>query len=483
MDRHDQGAKQFPALTRRRFLQATGFGAAGAALAACTPGASGPSASEVGPSSPAASGPALPDLSGQEGVLWGLKYDPHVAAYQRLADAFNAKTGAILRVEPQGTASADLIPNMIAAIAAGTQPDVYSLLGKTMVPLFLQEALMPLSGPVFKTLGVDPAQAFIGDAVGPFTWRDEIYGVPVETNGVGHIVNVPVDDIEAAGLVDEFPPTNGEIYFESYDQLWDLAGRLQKKSGDQVTRWGISSKGWELESLLGIIRSQGVKWWDAATKTFNIDTDAGVKALQLLVETPVKMGLETELDQNQVDAALAGKVALARGNGAPTVTGDPLGYNFELSGAPRVSAGADPLFVGGGGWGFTAPRNAKNPELSVAFLQFVATEEGQLEYAKIYDGVLNYAWRDFADDTRRFADPSPTSKLVRASSWFTTLLPQTEFLGYEYGYFNECKAAAESVCSELRQGKFTAGTAAKELQSRFVAQYQQYLTDLAAVGG
>ena len=481
MDSQDPRQTRYPRLTRRRFLQATGLTAAGAAIAACTPGAS-TSAPSVGPASSAAAS-TLPDLSGQEGVLWGLKYDPHVAAYQRLADAFEAKTGAVLRVEPQGTASADLIPNMIAAIAAGTQPDVYCLLGKTMVPLFIQEALMPLSASVYEAVALDPSEAFIGDAIGPFTWREEIYGVPVETNGVGHIVNVPVEDVEAAGLVDDFPPTNGEIYFESYEQLWDLAGRLQTKSGDQVTRWGLSSKGWELESLLGIIRSQGVKWWDADTKTFNIDSDAGVKALQLLVETPVKMGIETELDQNQVDAALAGKVALARGNGAPTVTGDPLGYNFELSGAPRVVSGEDPLFVGGGGWGFTAPKNAKNPALSLAFLQFMTTQEAQLEFAKIYDGLLNYGWRAFADDTSRFADPSEESKLVRASTWFTALLPQTEFIGYEYGYFNDCKAAAESLCSELRQGKFTAASAAQELQARFVAQHQQYLTDLAAAGG
>lgn len=479
MDARDHTPKHYPALTRRRFLQAAGLTAAGAAIAAC-----GPGSGTVAPSA-VASGAAsqLPDLSGQTGVLWGLKYDPHVAAYQRLADAFEAKTGAVLRVEPQGTASADLIPNMIAAIAAGTQPDIYCLLGKTMVPLFIQDALMPLSASVYSAVGLDPATAFIGDAVGPFTWRNEIYGVPVETNGVGHIVNIPVDDIEAAGLVNDFPPTNGEIYFESYEQLWDLAGRLQIKSGDQVTRWGISSKGWELESLLGIIRSQGVNWWDADTQSFNIDSDAGIKALELLVATPVKMGIETELDQNQIDAALAGKVALARGNGAPTVTGDALGYNFELAGAPRVVQGEDPKFVGGGGWGFTAPKNAKNPELSLAFLQFMATEEAQFEFAKIYDGLLNYGWRAFSDDTTRFADPSESGKLVRASKWFTALLPQTEFIGYEYGYFNSCKAATESLCSELRQGKFTAATAATELQARFVAQHQQYLTDLAAAGG
>ncbi len=62
-----------------------------------------------------------------------------------------------------------------------------------------------------------------------------------------------------------------------------------------------------------LLAPEGTDWWDAAAQKFNINNEAGVKAMQLFAETPVQMGIETELDQNHADAAMAGKVALARG--------------------------------------------------------------------------------------------------------------------------------------------------------------------------
>ena len=181
------------------------------------------------------------------------------------------------------------------------------------------------------------------------------------------------------------PPTNGEPYFDSYTSMWELAQSLQTEEDGTVVRWGLSSKGWDAQSFLGIARSllaaEGTDWWDNDNKNFNIDTDAGVQAMELFVATPVAMGIETELDQNHVDAALAGKVALARGNGTPMIEGHKHGYSYELTGAPRVTPPDAPLFVGEGGWGFVAPRQSKQPDVSIAFLRMVGTLEGQTEYA------------------------------------------------------------------------------------------------------
>ena len=251
-----------------------------------------------------------------------------------------------------------------------------------------------------------------------------------------------------AEAVAKYPPTNEQTYFDSYESMWELAKALQIEENGAVTRWGISSKPFELEGILGIMRSLGTKWWDEDTKQFNMNSEAGIKALQLLAETPVKMGIETELDQGAIDAALAGKVALARGQGVDVESAADLGYNYQLAGAPKVNAGEDPLFVGGGGWGFLAPKAAKNPELSVAFLRFVASHDGQLELAKVYRGLLQYAWAEFADDTSRFENPSEDDPVFRASKWYTKLNGQVEYLGNDFGYFLECQNAAGAVCSE-----------------------------------
>ena len=327
------------ALSRRNFLKFAAGAASVSALAACMPSA--PSAPP--PAQEADSESAAPAPVSQEGVLWGLQYDPHVETYHRLADMFKEQSGVTLAVEPQAW---PLETKLIAALSAGTQPDVICIMGKVLIPLHIQKALMPLKESVYDAQGVNPDTDFIGDGIGAYTWEGELYGVPTEVNGVGHVVNVPVDDVKAAGLDSQYPPTNGEPFFESYESMWELAKALQVEADGEVTRWGLSSKGWDNQSYLGILRTLLAKdntdWWDNTDKKFNIDSEAGVKAMELFAETPVQMGIETELDQTQIDAALAGKVALARGNGTPAVQGRELGYNYFLAGVPKINGSDAP---------------------------------------------------------------------------------------------------------------------------------------------
>lgn len=492
MDSSDSTSSGPRQITRRQFVVGAGLAAVGTAIAACAPAASTPAsvaptgtpAGSTGPV-PSSAASSVADLTGVEGVLWGLKYDPHVAAYQRMVDAFNAKTGAKLTVQPIDPGAAGppgtLAQQFLAAVAAGNQPDVMCIYGAAAVPLYVQKALMPLKQAVYDANGVD-ASAFVGDSLPPWIWKGEYYGVPVECNGVGSMVNVPVDDVKALGLSNQYPPSNGKTFFDSYDAMYELAAKLQTKSGSTVTRWGLSSKAFELESLAGIMASLGTKWWDGDNKAFNFDSPDGVKAFELLVEKPVKLGIETELDQSATQAALAGKVALSRGDGGPSVVGAAAGFNFELAGAPRVKPGEDPVLIGGGGWGFMAPKNAKNPALSVAFLKFVASDEGQMAYAKIYDGLLNFAWAKLATDTTRFKDATPANAIFRAAPAFTAMALRTQFFGEGFGYYAECEKAAGAVCSEVRQGNLTAATGAPELQKRLEAQYAQFVKDVDAAG-
>jgi ABC-type glycerol-3-phosphate transport system substrate-binding protein len=296
------------------------------------------------------------------------------------------------------------------------------------------------------------------------------------------MVNVPVDEVTALGLAADYPPANGETFFASYDSMYELAQALQTKEGDTVTRWGLSSKGFELESLAGIMASLGQRWWDPEAMTFHFDSPEGIEALELLVARPVALGIETELDQSATQAALAGKVALSRGDGGPSVVGADAGFAFELAGAPRLQEGVNPTLVGSGGWGFMAPVNAKDPELSTAFLRFVGTEEGQMAFAKIYGGLLNFAWAAFEDDTSRFEDPSETNPIFRARIPFTEMAKSTEYFGEGFGYYGECQTAAGTVASAVRQGQMSTADAAKDLQARVEAQYAQFQQDVAAAG-
>ncbi len=478
-------------VTRRAFLRTATIGSAVGLLAACAPAApAAPKAEAPKAEAPAAAKPAVEakpteapaggaSLQGKQGTLWGLKYDPHVDAYKRLSAMFEKKTGAVLKVEPQDW---PIETKVITALSAGTSPDAVCIMGKVLPPLHLQKALLPCMDLVYKPVGIDPYKDFFPDAAGAYTWGSEIYGVPVEVNGVGSMVNVPVDDVTEAKLNDKFPPTNGKMFFESYEDMYELAKSLQKKEGDKVSRWGLSSQGWDSTSLLGIIRSLGTDWWDVNNKKFNANSEAGVKALEYLVEKPVKMGIETQLDQTGIDAAMQGKVSIVRGNGTPTVQGKALGYHYELTGAPKVN-GKDPLFIGEAGWGFAAPKATKNQDISVAFLQMMATPEGQMEYSKIYDGIISSS-RSLAGKFDWFKDSSPDNQNVKAAKvMLGALLPNTIYYGDQFGYASEIDKACGEVCAQVRQGKATAAEGAKLLQERFENQYKQYTDDLKKLGG
>lgn len=466
-------------LTRRSFLKYTVSVAGMSTLAACMPAApAAPPAQQAATASDAVA-PAS-----QEGVLWGLQYDPHVETYKRLADLFQEQSGVTLTVEPQGW---PLETKLIAALSAGTQPDVICIMGKVLIPLHIQKALMPLKESVYDAQGVNPETDFIGDAIGAYTWEGDIYGVPTEVNSVGSFVNVPVDDVKAAGLESQYPPTNGEPFFASYEAMWELAKALQVEKDGKVSRWGLSSKGWDNQSYLGILRTllapEGTDWWDAAAQKFNINNEAGTKAMQLFAETPVQMGIETELDQTHADAALAGKVALARGSTGPALQGRALGYNFYMSGVPKINGDEPPLLVGEAGWGFAAPKNAHQPEVALDFLKMMATEEGQRTYSMIYSGLVP-AWAGLVGKFDHFADSSADSpNVLYAKLSMDHLLPQTQYYGEGFGYPSEVDAIGGEICSLVRQGELTAVEAVAQYQERCEAQYQQYLEDVKKVTG
>ena len=145
-------------LSRRTFLHFTAGAMGMGILSACMPAAPAqPAAQEAAAGSNAAAAPEA-----QEGVFWGLQYDPHVETYKRLADLYKEKSGMTLTVEPQAW---PLETKLIAALSAGTQPDVLCIMCKVMIPLHIQKAVLPLKDLVYNSLGVDPATEFFPEPI------------------------------------------------------------------------------------------------------------------------------------------------------------------------------------------------------------------------------------------------------------------------------------------------------------------------------
>ena len=66
----------------------------------------------VAPTAPAGESAAMPKEQ-RQGVMWGLQYDPHVEAYQRLSDLFAEQGGGTFEVQPQAW---PIPPKVIAAL-------------------------------------------------------------------------------------------------------------------------------------------------------------------------------------------------------------------------------------------------------------------------------------------------------------------------------------------------------------------------------
>lgn len=415
-------------------------------------------------------------LQGKTGVLWGLQYDPHVAAYQRLADGFKKKTGASLSIQPQAW---PLETKLIAALAAGTQPDVGCVMGKVLEPLFIRNAIVDCD-PFYQEQNVDVKKTFIGDSIGAYTYSGKIWGVPVEVNNVGFGVFGYLDYFKQLKV--NGPNLNDKDFYDSYDQLFEVAKELMVKDANgNVKRWGLGNAGWEAQQVFGLMRSQGVEWWDPNNQKFNIDSEAGVKAFDLHGAKPVELGLMTELNKSQPDAQQAGQIALSIGNGVPFDQAKKLGFDESMSIVPPVSgklSDNDPLFVGEGGWGFIGLAKAKNGDVRDQFLMYMATEEAQSLYATIYGGVVS-AWgplNDFSKQSNldRFTDKTIIPFIKRS----LLAIPRTEFFGHGYGYDADMEKYVGQVCAEVRQKKKTSAEAAKELQGLLEKGFQQYQSDI-----
>jgi ABC-type glycerol-3-phosphate transport system substrate-binding protein len=495
--------------SRRRFLGMTVVGAfGGVILVACgqaapasptaAPQAAAPAAAPTATSSaaqpaaaqatattavqpttaPAAASTGGASVKGQEAVLWGLKYDPHVERYNMLNAAFTKVSGATLKIQPQDW---PLETKVLASMAAGTTPDLVCMMGKVLLPLYLRKAITSVSD-LFKGWNLDPKAKFTGDSIDAYTYGSQIWGVPVEVNNVGDIVAVPADEIKQAGL--NAPPYNGKDFFASYDELWQTAKTLQDKLGKdnsgKVARWGLASQGWDAQSLIGIIRSQGVMWWDSGSQKFNFNSPAGIAAFKTFVETPVKMGIETQLNQTHMDAALAGKVFLARGNMSIPGEARKVQRHYELAMVPPVGGAesdTNPQFIGEGGWGFVIPRGVKKMDVAVEFLKFAADTPAQTIWAGIYGGIIS-SWRELNNpDNPRWGDPKSdyvVAGMIRRAKY----IDRTVYYGDGFGYISDIENHVASTCSDCRSGKLTAEQAAAQMQKLAEAQFAQYQSDL-----
>jgi hypothetical protein len=479
-------------VTRREMIKMLGITAAAGAVAGCAPAPAAPAAPAAAPAATeapkaAAEAPKPTEApaaaaGSKELILWGLKYDPHITKYNALGKAFTEKTGITVTVQPQD----DPFGKPLVALAAGNPPDVACVMGKGLPPYLAKNAVVDVTDSVYKAAGSDVQNDWFGDGIPCYTWRGKLYGVPTEFSTISLAGAWPTEDKKYNAITADdaklYPPKNGKIQFESYDQMWELAKKLQVEKDGKTIRYGMSSAGWEFSYVSSMLTQMGRQWWDANTKKFDFDNEDMIKVLQLLVETPVKMGIEADLGDTQTNLAQQQKVALARGNVAVIFFLKEVDLWYECFTPPNADPSKPNKFMGEGGWGFITLPKIKNEANAIEFLKWLTTVEGQQVWMTNF--VSNYMvpvplikanehkmWDDTGD---KYGD------VIRHmyKSQFPMLKDQT-FFGGEW-YISQVETAVSDACTQIRQQKIAPADGAKLIQDRAVNQLKQWEADNAA---
>lgn len=415
-------------------------------------------------------GPAWtpPDFTGREYVIWGLEYDPHVEAYKRLATKFEELTGAKFTVEPQGWPIEDKI---ITGMAAGIVPDVVCIMGRQITPLVYQDALVDLTDEVY---GDVPDDWFSPVSQGAYTYDGKMYGVPTEGNCVSGVTNVRLDLLEEAGLEDLWPPNQGKLGFDSFEDMWELAQGLQDAG---VAEWGLSSQGWDAGHLWGVMLTLGQPFWDEETRTFHMDSPEALEAMNLMAHTPIhELGIESHADMKHQELLNAGVVALSNGNVTGPSSGKELGLDIDTCLFPSAVPGQEAKYMGEGGWGFVVPSQAENKDIGVEFMKFLTTYEGNKTYCEIYGGIVSAVIAVNSDD-ELFPEGTIVGDAMRRAAIGQA---RTAYYGGSYGMPGEAASIVGTAVEAVRVGELApeealaeAQAQLEEMQARFEEEYLQ----------
>jgi ABC-type glycerol-3-phosphate transport system substrate-binding protein len=414
---------------------------------------------------------SAPDFSGKEYKFWGLQFDPHIAAYERLAASFEELTGAKATIEPQSNVSASLL----TAIATGDPPDVICAKGDMVSTLAPEGAILPVDDTVFATTGCDPDTWFYPNAYQAYQFEGQTWGVPTEASNSCCVVNVHLDMLDAADADVQamWPPNQGNVGFESFEDMWTLAENLQETDEDgNVVTWGLSSKDFATDGhLLGIMRTLGQPWWDLDKQTFYLDSDEALEAMRLLVTIPVfELGIETQLADMSGFELFAGKVAVAVGHYVYSSLGREQGVRVDIGGYPSAFKGRKPLFVGEAGWGFMVPSTAKEIELGTEFLKYVTTYEGNKEYCYIYGGQISSV-PAVMQDPELFP---PGDYVADAFRRCADLQWDCDFMGEGFGNVSEARSLINNNITAVRTGDLTDREACLEIQAGLIEGLERY---------
>jgi multiple sugar transport system substrate-binding protein len=340
-------------MTRRDFLKVAGATASAAAtgslMAACAPK---PTAT-VEPTKEVSAKPV-------EITWWFMQNrDDEVAAFQHLIDTFTAENPNIT-ITPQAYSWVDVKPKMLAAINAGTPPDMMQTLPDFTVAVLETEAIQPVDDIVE---ALDAKYKFIPSQRDCYYWDGHYWGIPAF--GMCHLLWYRKDLMAEAGLDPEKPPTTWDELYEQAEKITD------PDNGIYACAFGVSNTMFTDQVIWQFMITNGGDLFDEEGNTTfnspeNVEALAYLKSLTPFIAPDATGWWWAEA----IDAFCAGKAAFVFmfGMGGVFYERNP-DLRDQLSGvAPPVSAKGEP---GSTGYSNGMMIFTKDPDKQAAIAKFM----------------------------------------------------------------------------------------------------------------
>ena len=266
------------------------------------------------------------------------------------------------------------LQNLLAAIAAGSPPDV-TMFGRQDLPFFAAtESIIPLDD-YMAADGVDPAifhaSEFAGTQFNGKTWV-----LPLPGSGAFNIVWYNTDHLAEAGI-EQFP--------ETWDEMLEAAEALRIGDGSFLERVGLNAQSTSgAGAFLTWYNANGGDWITPDLRSITINNEAGAQTLGFLqAMAEINYGIEEinafwemagEFDQGPL---IQGLVSMEI-NGSWTlfqVEDHAEDLNYDVAPIPYGPMGsADRRGGATGGWGYMVPKNAAHPEEAWKLVKWLTTE-------------------------------------------------------------------------------------------------------------
>lgn len=302
---------------------------------------------------------------------------------EKLVDDFNKSQDKII-VKHSYYPYSDIFTKELAAVSAGNPPDIMMNDINTVQQRASKKQATDLSKYVERDQVKD---RFFPELWNTVLFQDKPYALPFNTDTRMMFYNK--DDFKAAGLDPEKFPT-------TWDELEEVAAKLDKKDGNKFTHIGYSPQFNSDWNLLQLNFDGGRNFFDENGKPV-INAPAKEEAMQYILNNAKRLGqsnidtFKADFGGKQANPFIAGKVSIWTDvtNFYTQIRDYGQNMNFGVAPLPETKEGAGHYSVGGG-FVIEIPYGAKHPDEAWEFLKYMTDVQAQTYWAeKNFDNVAN----------------------------------------------------------------------------------------------